>query len=313
MKAHHQKVLSSGPTLDWDGGSIDIFRTFYRVRALDDMWRGVTIAFGLGSLGIDRVSWWQSLSFLTDLGPLYAVLLMESCRPANRWTPAYFATTATFLAQLLGIGAVAPLFYFLSFVFGPQAKDLADRQIQQLDPSQFALLLPLILALHTFEILGAYLSPDLVSRHYWIWAWQMSPLWIGVANFISARAVGSWLRNSRLASPAFIFQVLCAISAGVWISTLLLSPYSVSEIFLPTLARQTDDHLHTRRAFQVDEVSAFTACFLWLAYLLLDMHSAGLVGLNGFWPIAVLPIVLTFLGPGVTVALVWSWREAMFV
>lgn len=89
MIAHHQKVLSSGARLDWDGGSLAIFPRFYSVRAIDDMWRGVTIAFGLGSLGIDPISWWQSLSFLTDLGPLYAVLIMESTRPTSRWRPAY--------------------------------------------------------------------------------------------------------------------------------------------------------------------------------------------------------------------------------
>lgn len=222
------------------------------------------------------------------------------------------ASTATFAAQLLGIGTVAPIFYFLSFVFGPQAKDLAHRPNRQLDPTKFALLLPLMLALHTFEIFAAYLSPDPVSRHYWVWAWQMSPLWIGLANFVGSRAIGSWFRTSRLASPTFILQVLCAISAVVWISTLLLSPYSAADIFLPDRTRQTDDYLHTRRAFQVDQVAAFAASFLWLAYLLLDMHSAGLVGVSGFWPIAVLPVVLTGLGPGAAFALAWSWREAMF-
>ncbi|SPQ21788.1 e4b63ad3-5a7e-4741-a663-b6a2f33bb911 [Thermothielavioides terrestris] len=275
MRQYPLRVLGSDNKISWDGGSITIFPQFYPLRILDDMWRGVTVVFAIPSLGIDSLGWWQNLSFLTDLGPVYAVWILESCRPASRWTLACLATTATFAAQFIGIGTVGPIFYFLCFVLGPRARDLAHRPNRQLDPSKFALLLPLILSLHTLEIFGAYFSPDPITRHYWVWAWQMSPLWIGVANFLSARAIGSWFRNSRLASPALLLQVLCIISAVVWLSTLLFSPYPLADIFLPTRARQTDDFMHIRRAFQFDQVSSFTASFLWLAYLLLDMYSAG--------------------------------------
>lgn len=169
--------------------------------------------------------------------------------------------------------------------------------------------MPLVLSLHNFEVFAGYLSPDPVTRQYWIWAWQMSPLWIGVANVVGTHIIGFRLQTSRIAPPLLPLGVVCLISAGVWVSTILLSPYSMPEIFVPDLAKQADLLLHLRRAFQFDQVCLFGASFLWLAYLLLDMYSAGLAGFDAFWPVALLPVVMVCAGPGVTFAVGWYWRE----
>lgn len=81
-------VLDSG-NIEWDGGSIRILERFHYLKFWDEVFRGPTVVFAPSTLGYDDVARWHMISFLTDLGPIYAVLLLESCRVGNKFTPAY--------------------------------------------------------------------------------------------------------------------------------------------------------------------------------------------------------------------------------
>ena len=83
-----QPALDSGK-IEWDGGSIQILERFHYFELWDEVFRGITVVFAPSALGYDDVSWWHMLSFLNDLGPIYAILLLESCRVGNKFTPAY--------------------------------------------------------------------------------------------------------------------------------------------------------------------------------------------------------------------------------
>lgn len=116
-------------------------------------------------------------------------------------------------------------------MFGPTGSDLArspSAAAVALQPADFALLLPLILALHNAEVLAAYVAPDLATRHYWTWAWQLSPTWIGLANSVGAHTVvpllrrrfaGSKASSSLLlpSSPRTVLAGVGLVAAGVWV------------------------------------------------------------------------------------------------
>ncbi|KAK3365979.1 hypothetical protein B0T24DRAFT_683033 [Lasiosphaeria ovina] len=210
---------------------------FYGVAAVDKTFRGVTVTFSPSALGYDPVSAWQMLSFLTDLGPVYAVWTLESCRAGKAC-----ATFWTTLSQLVGIGSAGP-------------------------PADFALLLPLILALHNAEVLAAYVAPDLATRHYWTWAWQLSPTWIGLANSVGAHTVVPLLRRRFAGSKA---------------SSSLLLPSSPRTVLAGV----------GLVAAGFDELCSFVAGFLWLAYSVGDLYAAGLIkgGLD-LVPLALLLII----------------------
>lgn len=86
--AHQQQFLESG-VVEFDGKSITILKRFHCFEFLDKVWRGATVTFSPSTLGYDSISSWQMFSFLQDLGPIYAVWFLESCRVGNRFTPAY--------------------------------------------------------------------------------------------------------------------------------------------------------------------------------------------------------------------------------
>lgn len=85
--AHQLPHLQKGK-IEWKGGSLQ-FKDFYHVKFLDDLWRGTTASFSPSTFGYDELSCWQMFTFLQDLGPLYAMWILESYRKGNERTPAY--------------------------------------------------------------------------------------------------------------------------------------------------------------------------------------------------------------------------------
>ncbi|KUI69855.1 hypothetical protein VM1G_04788 [Cytospora mali] len=309
--AHQEPFLEAGH-IAWDDGSMPIFDRFYNVPFIDDMWRGITVTFSASYIPLDAIGWWQFFSFLNDIGPMYSVWFLESCRAGNSWTPVYTVTVFTFVAQLLGIGNVAPIYYFLHITFAPSATVLKrSAKDRQLRPEQVLYLVPLFLSLHTFEVVRGFTAPEPETRQYWMWAWQMSPLWIGIANSLlcSLTASVTTLKSSVLASPRLLLLVMCAISSSSWIYTLYSSPYPLSDVFIPDSAVYSDFIRHTRKAVQCDEVYSFGSSFLWLIYMFFDLYTAGLVGTGSLFVSAFLPLVATVTGPGTAFVVGWYWRE----
>ncbi|VUC30810.1 unnamed protein product [Clonostachys rosea] len=300
-------------TIEWDGGKVSII-DFHGVPFLDDLWRGGTATFSVSSFGYDSIAAWQVFTFLVDLGPIYAIWILESTRGANQWSPAYLPTLFSLAAQVLGIGSVAPIFYFLCIVFGPSASSLAASPPQRRTVwhQSNLLLIPIVLLLHTSEIFGMFLPHSYDARHYWTWAWQLSPMWIGLANIILGQAVGL-LRVSF--SPAvaskLMLGILALVSAAVWIYTVTFSPHSLPTLFLPEVGPQDGLILHSRKALQADEVAAYVSTFLWLIYAFADLYLAGLVGTAWLVYAALLPLVTLAVGPGATYVLGWYIRESI--
>lgn len=86
-----QPFLASGK-IEWSndgGGSIPVLSRFHYLEFLDDVWRGPAINFAPSAVGFDAVSSWQMFAFLNDVGPVYAVLILESTRVGNAWSPAF--------------------------------------------------------------------------------------------------------------------------------------------------------------------------------------------------------------------------------
>ncbi|OTA92374.1 hypothetical protein M434DRAFT_31891 [Hypoxylon sp. CO27-5] len=302
--------------IEWEGGKVNIIYPFHHVDFLDKLFVGITPAFAVSTFAWDSVAWWQVFSFLVDLGPLYALWILESHRASSTWTPAYFPTVFSLVAQIIGIGPVAPLYYFLYITFGPTVSDLgraSSRNLTVWNRSRIPLLL-IILLFHTAMVFAMLFSPDMADRHFWTWAWQLAPFWIGLFNVIIDQFLGLLRSNRRLfASPKFLLLVLGQISSGAWVYILLSSPYSLSTIFIPEAALQSEFLPHIRKVLQADELAAFTSTFLWLTYSYFDLYSAGLMGDEWLFKAASLPVITLICGPGTAFIVGWYMREMALV
>lgn len=155
-----------------------------------------------------------------------------------------------------------------------------------------------------------FLAPNLATRHYWTWAWQLAPVWIGISNFLLSRVASPLLPKSGvLTSPKTVLAVLGLVSAGVWIYTLSFSPFSLSTIFIPLAEAQSEYVPHVRKALQTDHLAVFSSSFLWLTYSFLDLSSAGLLSTNWVLNVALVSIVAAIAGPGAAFIFGWYIRE----
>jgi hypothetical protein len=67
---------------------VETLQNFYGIEFLDSRFRGLVACFASFQF-VDLVCSWQSLSFLTDAGIVYSILLIESARRANIMTLSY--------------------------------------------------------------------------------------------------------------------------------------------------------------------------------------------------------------------------------
>lgn len=213
-----------------------------------------------------------------------------------------------------------PVFYLLCIVFSPSASELA-RAV----PSRRTvwsrgslLVIPVVFLLHTAEVFRMFLAPSYDSRHYWTWAWQMTPLWIGVGNVMVSQVFLRLSSGRRISStttaivPKAMLAALGLISTAVWVYTVLFSPHSLVTLFTARPDPQDGLILRSRKAFQADEIGLFACSFLWLVHSFLDLHLADFVGLKGLlYNLAFLPVATLVLGPGSTFAVSWYIRELM--
>ncbi|KAK8061144.1 hypothetical protein PG997_015365 [Apiospora hydei] len=289
--------------------------------AILDDFHGVDFLTGSGAAAPppSPIAAWQTFHFLIDLGPLYAIWILESHRAANAWSPAYIPTVFAFVSQLTGAAITMPVFYFLCIVFSPSASELARSR----PPRRSAwargniLLIPLVLVLHTAEVFAMFLAPSYESRHYWTWAWQSTPLLIGIGNVLAGLALRLFPgRRIRSPSPSSIqkamLAVLVLISTAVWVYTITFSPHPLATLFTPGPEPQDGLVLRSRKAFQADEIGLFSSSFLWLVYSYFDLYLAGLLSLKGLlYNVASFPIGTLVLGPGSTFAVSWYARELL--
>lgn len=187
------------------------------------------------------------------------------------------------------------------------SKSVASRNIQT---EGISLLLPIILLFHSSEVFAAFWSSTLESRHYWTWAWQMAPLWIGIINWLAARVYTKVFspegKSPATGSPRTILVLLGVLSGGVWGYIILMSSTPLSTIFWPKWSAQSDFVLHTRQALQYDELCGFGSSFLWLLYSLFSLRIR-----DAAIALVFLPIAIAAVGPGATFILGWLWRESI--
>lgn len=213
----------------------------------------------------------------------------------------------------MGVGTVVPLYYFLCIAFGPSASELARSPRQQSRCQYNTAAVPMIFLFHTSVVFAMFVSPDLAARHYWTWAWQMSPLFVGVGNAVASTAFGLGKPRGSASprAPGLMLGMMTLVSAGVWVYTVVFCPHSLSTLFLPQAGPQTGLVLHMRKALQADEIGTVVGAFMWLAHSFSDLYISGLVGSEGLLYMILGSVASLCVGPGAALALGWYLREGI--
>jgi hypothetical protein len=221
--------------------------------------------------------------------------------------------------QLLGIGIVSPIYYFLYYVLTPMEKfKTSDMRLGRMN---FALsVLPTLLLAYYIPVYLMMQWPTLTGRESWLFLWQMSPVWISLGGTLLSTMIPDTTVSDRLNAPTRDLPVirntiviLAAFSSIIWIWTCIKagSLHNILGLFVPEqLPPQTTDFVSFIREFlRVDLLSLFGNAFLWLAYLFWDLKAAGMLRRSWFTLVLYMVTSILALGPGATAGLGWLWRE----
>lgn len=183
-------------------------------------------------------------------------------------------------------------------------------------------ILPVLIIGFYIPLYLSYLYPDLKIRHAGNWIWQLYPVWVsGLQIFLAWTIVPNTIQEDRIYAPTRDFSTIrltvgtCIVLAGgVWLYTLVMSPFSLITIFIPYLENPQESWTACARGvLQYDHIFCWGSAFLWLGYLTADMKHVGMVTHSWTKLITILSLSTLIFGPGATVGLVWLWREDIVI
>ncbi|RDW72366.1 FAD-dependent oxidoreductase [Aspergillus mulundensis] len=330
---HLQSTLEKGTWGAANGEVLDLTRPFYHIGFLDKLMRPLVTCFLPSVTGSDPQSHLQMLSFMTDLGPIYGIWLLESYRNAHSLFEVLLPLAAGTIFQLLGIYQVAPLFLAQEYLRNPLSKLLVGDNRKISGSLVGSLTIATIAGYHTITYAN-FLASTLKSRQWYNALWQVFPLTTPLlqgAIYLTARALSTARQYHQTSTPQkdtprqrkqrhctptrYVSRTLALISGLTFLYARFRAAYlpvSFPALFLPSaqdaLAPVPSLSDGIARFLKFDELIASASGFVWLALRFRELEAAGarvpwVKGCCGF------AASLVTLGPGATFALGWGWRE----
>ncbi|KAE8378025.1 hypothetical protein BDV26DRAFT_199127 [Aspergillus bertholletiae] len=314
-------LLMQGTWTASNGESLSLHRPVYHLPPLDNLLRPFITCFLPSISGSDPQSRLQMLSFMTDLGPVYGIWLLESYRQAHSWREILLPVTFGIAFQLKGIGKLAPIYYALEHIRTPLSK-LRSGSKYQVESEVSSSLLAAMLAGYYVPTFANFLAPAVESRRWYNAVWQLFPVIIPVLQGSvgllgkgrSKRPEPPEQARKNMRTVRYAYRTFALVSGLTFIYARLSVPAGVSfaSVFLPGLR----GHLEPVTSFtggiarflQYDELISMASGFAWLALKFRELRQAG--AQFSWWKAigGLLGTTCTF-GPGAAFALGWGWRE----
>ncbi|GAB1200026.1 hypothetical protein APSETT444_009386 [Aspergillus pseudonomiae] len=292
-RPHLYSIFKEGTWTAGNGEVLSLTKPLYHNLFLDKLFRPLITCFLPSITGSDTDSRVQMLSFMTDLGAVYGIWLLESYRGAHSWT--------NVLLNSKEIDAVTTESLVLSTLAGYYTTTFAN-----------------------------FFAPSLQSRQWYNAMWQVFPAtipllqlpfslarrWLSPSSPSKDKTDRKQQQEKRRHNIRYACGTFALVSGLTFIYGRFTAPPGVSfwSIFVPGLR----DHLSPVTSFsdgiarflQYDELLSMGSAYVWLALRFRELKQAGA---RFSWTRAGAAFVasLLALGPGATFALGWGWREEL--
>ncbi|RAH45764.1 FAD-dependent oxidoreductase [Aspergillus brunneoviolaceus CBS 621.78] len=326
--------ISQGTWTASNGEAISLAKPVYHVPFLDNLLRPMILCFLPSISGTDPYSRLQMLSFMTDLGPVYGIWLLESLRGAESWYKVLLPITAGVAFQVRGIGLIAPLYYAAEYITAPLGRILPGHN-RMIDPSTTGSLLISLLGSYHLTTYANFIPRTVETRRWYNAIWQLFPVTVPLLQLSIALLAKRLFpapppadpdarrktRRRNIRTVRFFYRTLALLSGITFIYTRLTKPRgaSMASLFFPGLTEHlapvTSFPQGIARFLQYDQVISMASGFVWLALRsreLQQRQQARSEATFSWWKAVGACAASTFaLGPGATFALGWGWREEM--
>ncbi|KAF2425532.1 hypothetical protein EJ08DRAFT_736731 [Tothia fuscella] len=166
----------------------------------------------------------------------------------------------------------------------------------------------------------SHFHPDLVSRMWWNWIWQLFPVWcwiVGAAwstiGLFPSKFKATSDNNDDMPTIRRTIAFLAIPSTAAWWYTAAFAPFSMIQLFIPqSLGPSPTFAENMRLTLQRDEAKGLGASLLWLLYTWADLQRAGMTtSRNVLTMVASLAVGVLVVGPGSAFLLGWLAREEL--
>ncbi|KAE8414376.1 hypothetical protein BDV36DRAFT_303484 [Aspergillus pseudocaelatus] len=314
-------LFAQGAWTASNGEVLSLHRPIYHIPLLDNLFRPLITCFLPSISGSDPHSRVQMLSFMTDLGPLYGIWLLESYRQAHSWREVFLPVTIGIGFQLKGIGKFAPIYYALEHIRTPLSKLLPGSKHQVQSEASSSLLIAMVAGYYA-PTFANFLAPTVESRRWYNAVWQLFPVIVPLLQgslrlLVKDRPQQEEPQQQARKNMRFVryaYRTFALVSGLTFVHARFSVPAGASfaSIFLPGLR----GHLEPVTSFaggiarflQYDEVISMASGFVWLALKFRELKQ---LGASVSWCKAICGLVGTTcaFGPGAAFALGWGWRE----
>ncbi|KAL3487310.1 hypothetical protein BJX62DRAFT_213763 [Aspergillus germanicus] len=309
------------------------------IPVLDNAMGPLLAVFTPSMTGVDPVSRLQMISFLTDVGPLFVVGMLEKFRRRHHWSAILYPLLFAIACQFVGIGKVAGVYYLVEYFWSPTVT-LPTVHSASMPRAAVNSLLGATLLVYYPLVAGSYFAPTTQGRVVFNAVWQFFPILVLLGQgviFLALQAKGksneetsgfksaSTSKSHKTVKPQagtrpempsirLTMATLSIIStlAFLYVRVTRPSDMSMAEIFFPVDSGTPVDSFDTavRRMLQWDQVCWVVPGYYWL---LLSFRDLSLLGVDVPWGRLVLGLILgtVSLGAGATFGLVWLWREIL--
>lgn len=285
--------------------------------------------FAPSLLNVDPPQRLQALTFLIDLNPMWLIWILESHRRASVAALASFISLPLIYGiafQILGIGVVGPIWFFLHYVQS-SLRNAAAPDLRMIDTAASKTALVAILTGLTIPSLLMYLVPGYDQRLMVNVVWQAFPITTLSLHYVLSRLiVGNtmkhdiiWNVGADLPSVRLSIRIAAVISGLCFNWVRWTSTGHFFGIFVPQWSTVTAALLSKplslnlvdgmRLFLQIDELSIFAAAFFWLALLVHDLKKEEMTKISWLQVLVVGILGTCLLGPGALFAIIWLWRE----
>ncbi|KAJ5608953.1 monooxygenase [Penicillium herquei] len=310
-----------------NGELLDMHKSLYKLPSLERLLRPLTLCFLPSITGSDPVSRAQMVPFMADLGAMYGIWILESCRKSHSSSEMALPIIAGTVAQLKGIGLCAPIYYALEYLRVHPSK-LFSRVGHELEAKHTLIIVASLLVGYYLPTYQNFTASTVDLRQSWNAIWQFFPIIVpAIATVISqfqkkSTQSSEKLQESRdrkannMVATRVAYIGLAAISGATWIYSLTTAPAgsSMTDIFWPGLdghsAPITSFTGGIARFLKYDQIWSMTSSFVWLGLRAKELKKRGAAF---SWLNAASAFVGTTLafGPGAAFALGWGWREEL--
>ncbi|PWY88175.1 monooxygenase [Aspergillus heteromorphus CBS 117.55] len=310
-----------------NGERLSLQQPLYPIPFLDKLLKPMVTCFLPSISGTDPVSSIQMRSFITDLGAVYGIWMLESYRDANSPIEVLLPMLTGCALQLKGAGLWAPIYYALEY-FQVSFPQLLSHGRHEVKANRTISLVIAMLAGYYFPTYQSFTASTIDSRRWWNSVWQLFPVVVpalaGTISWLAGKPqpktdlIKSKEERSKknMAFTRATYIGFAAISGLTWIHGLRSAPSdsSVLSIFWPGLSGQpspvTSFMGGIARFLQYDQIISMTSGFIWLGLRLGELKQCG--ASFSWWQVASAFVGTTAaFGPGAAFALGWGWKEEL--